>query len=203
MYRVTYVPRVSYTVHMNDRDLVFERRGKLYIGDFSDWINDGYQKNQQELSLVTTTRDREHLYTKKELKGANQAKEFLKNAGFPSENEAIHLIRDGNIQNVPVSVQDVKNCFDIYGPPVAMVRGKTTRKKDNVNDHVDVGIKEERKIQTMASDIMNVNEESFLISVASPLEITIASHVVNQTKTKLGEAVQAQINLGVLDLMSG
>jgi hypothetical protein len=103
MYRVTYVPRVSYTVHMNDRDLVFERRGKLYIGDFSDWINDGYQKNQQELSLVTTTRDREHLYTKKELKGANQAKEFLKNAGFPSENEAIHLIRDGNIQNVPVS----------------------------------------------------------------------------------------------------
>ena len=74
--------------------------------------------------------------------------------------------------------------LDIYGPPVAMVRGKTTRKKDNVNDHVDVGIKEERKIQTMASDIMNVNEESFLISVASPLEITIASHVVNQTKSK-------------------
>jgi hypothetical protein len=194
MYRVTYEPCVSYTVHMNDRDLVFEQRGKLYIGDFTDWINEEYDANgEEDVSLVTTTSDCEHLYTSKELRKAKEAREFLKNAGFPSENEVIHLIRDGNI--VPVSVQDIKKCFDIYGPPVAMIRGKMSSRKVNVTDSVDVGIKEERKIQTMCSDIMYVNEETFLISVASLLEIMLSSYLISQSKNKLGEALQAQINL--------
>jgi hypothetical protein len=34
----------------------------------------------------------------KELRKANEAREFLRNADFPSENEAIHLIRDGNLK---------------------------------------------------------------------------------------------------------
>jgi hypothetical protein len=196
LYRVSYVPRQSYTVHMNDRDLTFERRGKLYVADFSDWINDEYfEEANRKMSLATTAREREHLYTSKELRKAKEAKEFLKNAGFPSENEAIHLIRDGNLENVPVSVQDIKNCFDIYGPPVEMLRGKMTKKKASISNDIDMGIKEERKIQTMCSDIMYVYEETFLISVASPLEITLSSFVTSQSKNKLGEALQSQINL--------
>lgn len=198
LYDVTYRRGVSYTVHMNDRDLVFTRRGKLYLADFTDWINDRDfdEEEANKMSLVTTVEDRKHLYTKKELKKAEQAKEFLKNAGFPSESEAIHLVRDGNIENLPVSVQDVKNCFDIYGPPVEMVRGKMTSKKSKgPTISVDEGIREERKVQTMCSDVMFVNEEAFLVSVASPLEITLSSSITSQRKAKLGEALQAQINL--------
>jgi hypothetical protein len=63
-------------------------------------------------------------------------------------------------------------------------------------DDIDVvGIKEERKIQSMCHDIMFINEEAFMISVTSPLEITLASFVTSQCKNKLGEALQAQINL--------
>jgi len=194
IYPVTYESGKCYVVHMPNRDLVFERKGKLYLGDFSDWIR--YQEGDDSALSLMTTKEKEHMYTKKEVAQARKAREFLKNAGYPSEAEAIHLIRDGNLENVPVTVQDVKNCFDIYGPPVEMVRGKMTdSKKIPCRDKSDPGIKEERKIQKMTSDVMHVNEEAFLVSVASPLELTISSHLTSQSKSKLGEALQAQLNL--------
>jgi hypothetical protein len=192
LYPITYVQGKSYTVHLPDRDLVFKRRGKLYLGDFSDWINQS--GDDSKLSLMTT-REKEHLYTKKEVQKARDAREFLKNAGFPSEREAIHMIRDGNIENVPVSVEDIKNSFDIYGAPVEMIRGKTTSRKAPNRDVVDIGLKEERKIQALTSDIMYVKDETFLVSIASPLELVITSHAVSQSKPKLGEGLQSHINL--------
>jgi hypothetical protein len=147
------------------------------------------------LSLVTT-REREHLYTKKEVQKARDAREFLKNAGYPSECEAIHMIRDGNIENIPISVEDIKNSFDIYGaPPVEMIRGKMTKKKAIQRDEVDIGLKEERKIQTLTSDVMYVNDEPFLVSISSPMELVITAYLVSQSKPKLGEALQLHINL--------
>ena len=38
-YDITYNPGKSFVVHMDDRDLVFERRNKMYIGDMSDWAH--------------------------------------------------------------------------------------------------------------------------------------------------------------------
>jgi hypothetical protein len=40
MYRVTYVQGESITVHMDERDVVFMRREKRYLADFSDWLVD-------------------------------------------------------------------------------------------------------------------------------------------------------------------
>lgn len=162
------------------------------LGDFSDWV--GEWKSESRISLVTT-KENEHLYTKKEVQKAKDAREFLRKAGYPSEQEAIHIIRDGNVENIPVSVEDVKNCFDIYGPPVEMVRGKMTSKKAPVRDEIDIGIKEERKIQAFTSDVMFVNSETFLVSIASPLELIVSSYIVSQSKPRLGEALQSQINL--------
>jgi hypothetical protein len=40
MYRVTYMQGESITVHMDERDVVFMRREKRYLADFSDWLVD-------------------------------------------------------------------------------------------------------------------------------------------------------------------
>jgi hypothetical protein len=77
------------TVQLPDQDLVFERRGKLHIGDFSDWIDE-----KPKVSLMMT-KENKHLYTKKEVQKARDARECLKRAGYPSEQEAIHMIRYG------------------------------------------------------------------------------------------------------------
>jgi hypothetical protein len=194
-YDVTYEPGRSYTVHMADRDLEFVRRNKLYVADFSEWMDPDYEECNALLSLLTVE-EKEHMYTRKEVKRAQQARDFIRNAGYPSRNEAIHLIRDGNINNVPVGVEDVNRYYDIYGPMVAAVRGKSTNKKVSfVGNEVDHGLKEQRKMQKLTSDVMFLKKLPFLVTIASPLELTISSALSSQTMSSLGQALQVQINL--------
>jgi hypothetical protein len=59
------------------------------------------------------------------------------------------MIRDGNINNVPVNVVDVNTYYDIYGPVVQAVRGKTTKRKVSfAHGDVDEGIREQHRMQT-------------------------------------------------------
>jgi len=39
LYRVSYEEKVSFTVHLPDRELVFYRDRGMYIADMSDWID--------------------------------------------------------------------------------------------------------------------------------------------------------------------
>ena len=194
LYQVTYIPKKAYIVHMNDRDLVFKRRNKLYVADFSDWINQDFEESYAAICMMTVA-EKEHMYTKKEVERAKKAGEFVKNAGFPSEGEAVNLVRDGNVENVPVSVEDIRAFYDIYGVPVATIRGKMTKKKCAAREEIDLNAKEERKIQVLTTDVMSINGELFLISIASPLELTMSTHLTSQSKPRLGEGLQAHINL--------
>ena len=195
MYEVTYEPGRCYTVHMPDKDVRFVRRNKLYIADFSEWLDPDYEECYAMLSLMTAE-EREHMYTRKEVRRALQAKEFIKNAGYPSRNEAVHLVRDGNINNVPVSVKDVATYYDIYGPMVEAVRGKTTNKKVRFfQGDADDALREQRVMQSLISDVMFMKKLPFLVTVASPLELTISSSLSSQTMNSLGQALQVQINL--------
>jgi hypothetical protein len=52
IYPVTCVQGESYTMHMDDRDLVFVRRDKMYVADFSDWlVTDEQRKEELHTSL--------------------------------------------------------------------------------------------------------------------------------------------------------
>ncbi|MFY7868843.1 MAG: zinc finger CCHC domain-containing protein, partial [Exiguobacterium sp.] len=90
-YDMTIIQGVSKTVHLPRGELTFYRKGKFYIADMSDWVHNNHVTN------VTTVEGNEEIYTSKELLRARRAQEFIHNSGYPSLNEAIHLIHDGNI----------------------------------------------------------------------------------------------------------
>ena len=98
----------------------FYQRGNLYLVDFRDHLTN------RALNAMTT-KDREQLCDKGMVKRAQEAGQFIRSAGFPSEQTAINLVRSGNINYMPIEVQDVKNFFEIYGTPIAAIRGKTTQ----------------------------------------------------------------------------
>ena len=189
LYPITYNQGVSYVVHMPGRDITFYKKNKIYLADFSDWIT------VSGLSMMTIS-EREEFYTKKEIRAATEAKTFIKNAGYPSEQEAINMIRDGNVTNVPIEVVDVKACFDIYGTPVESVRGKmTARKSVNIRDNYDHGLKEQRTIQDMTADIMHAGGRKYLVSISSPLELVISSPVASLGRVALGRALQDHLDV--------
>jgi hypothetical protein len=57
-------------------------------------------------------------------------------AGYPSREEAHHLVTDGNIVNVPADPVDVERYFLIYGEPVASVRGKLTKARPDLKGDI-------------------------------------------------------------------
>lgn len=129
-YPVTYVQGESITMHMDDRDVQFLRRDKLYIADFSDWIVEDDDRVQEVCTGLTlmTVLERESLYTRKEVRRALEAAEFLQSLGYPTEHEAIKLVCSGNIRNIPYNVKDVRRFYVIYGAQVPGLRGRTTRR---------------------------------------------------------------------------
>jgi hypothetical protein len=130
IYPVTYVQGESITVHMDDRDLVFTRRDKLYVADFSDWIVSDQDREEElhaGLNLMTVA-NRESMYSSKQARKALEAGEFLRALECPSEKEAVDIIRNGNVTNIPHCVDDVRWFFDIYSQQVPALRGKTMHK---------------------------------------------------------------------------
>lgn len=76
-----------------------------------------------------------------------------------------------------MEVSTVRNSYKLFGEPVPSLRGKTTNERVRWNTHVDDVLVEPRKKQTMATDVMWLEGEEFLISVFSPLEITFNSYL--------------------------
>jgi hypothetical protein len=193
-YPVTYIQGVSITVHMDDKDVIFERRNKMYVADFSDWIVD--EEDRKNEVILATLNEKAQLYNAKELRRALEVKEFIANAGYPSLREALNLVTDGNVVGIKHSAADVRRYFEITGPQVESVQGTTTRQHISASNNFDRGIKEQRTRQTLVSDVMFVNNKNrFLVSVCSPLELVVISWLKNLKREGLGQALQAQFQL--------
>jgi len=60
--------------------------------------------------------ENESVYTKEEVHRAKQAYELVKNSGYPSPNEMLHLLQDGNIRGLPTLGSAVlERAYRIYG----------------------------------------------------------------------------------------
>ena len=189
LYEVSYDQAIGFTVHMLDRDLVFKRHGKIYLADMRDWVTPG------GLAMMTV-QEREAIYTKRQVDNAKKAGDFVRNAGYPSQGEAIKMIRNGNITNIPVEVSDVKLFYEIYGEPIASIKGKTTNQKDvNVRDNYDEGLRMQITEQSFTTDIMYVAGEKFMVSLAEPLNLIITAHIPNLDQITLGHALQGHFDI--------
>jgi hypothetical protein len=184
VYPITYIPKKGFTVHMDDQDLEFERRGKLYV---AEW--DTNEEVEDDGVVLATTHENELNYTKKQVDAAKEAYQFVKNAGFPSEDEAIHLIEDGNLVDIPsITRDDVKRAFRIYGPPMEAVRGKLTQRLVK-RDHFDETLKHADKEQQLYSDVVHIDSKKFLVTVCEPLQLTLQTPVKTVSEDDLGQAL--------------
>jgi len=111
IYPVTYNQGEKITVHMDEKDVEFIRRVGMYVTDFSDWLVDDEDRVSEihtDLCLHTVE-ERESMDTRKQVCKALEAGECLRALGYPSLQDAINLVRDGNVRNVPYGVEDFVN----------------------------------------------------------------------------------------------
>jgi hypothetical protein len=107
----------------------------------------------------------------------------------------MHLLSDGNIFGLPeLTRQDILRAYDVYGVPVAYVRGKMTRQAI-ARAVIDPEAIMKEKNQVIYADVMHVDGLKFLISVVEPLQLTIQVQLENETADQLGLALQGHISL--------
>jgi hypothetical protein len=92
LYPITYEPFVGFTVHKPVGDILFEKKGKLHVAHFATYGN------------VLATQ----VYTKAEMARVHAVQELVRNAGYPSYQEVINLLQDGNFLHLPKP--DGKRC---------------------------------------------------------------------------------------------
>lgn len=121
--------------------------------------------------------------------------ELIQGAGYPSYQEVIHLVWDGNITHLPsLTTEDIHRAQEFFGYPPGYIHGKLT-KKTTERAIVDNDLIMERKEQVLHTDVMFIDDHNFPITVCEPLCITLQVYVERESQSVLGMALQGQLEL--------
>lgn len=100
------------------------------------WVN--YDSMMQTPSsgskhmFLTTVPGNKVEYTKREVEGADEARILYRKLGHPSEEFFQHMLKNNLIRNCPVTLDDPQRAFNIYGPHITTLKGKTVKKQNSV-----------------------------------------------------------------------
>jgi hypothetical protein len=123
-YRVTY--------DSNDKMFVVHREemGKpnMHFKMHSSGLH-YYDPKDDEFAFINTVSENLRGFTKRQVKGAEQAKVLYSNLGYPSMKDFRWIIQSNQIKDCPVTVDDVETAHKIFGKDIAALKGKTTRSK--------------------------------------------------------------------------
>ena len=162
-------------------------KGKLYVYNAAHNHNNAY---------VTTVSANQIAFTKRELNDADKARSFIKSLSYPSTNDVIKLINNGGILNCPVTVNDIQRANQIYGPDIAILKGKTTSNQNATkinNEFYEPKYTTSKLI--LCADIMFIFGVAFLVVIAEKIELLIAIHLINKTSNVLKKAIFEIINV--------
>ena len=110
--------------------------------------------------------------------------------GYPSEKEYLQMVRKSNgIANCPVSPTDITNARVIYGPYLAGVQKKTTRKKPITVETEKLQIPNDfyqlHRFVTLTEDVMFVNGAAFLTTLSRKIRPITVEHMPSNTAKKI------------------
>ena len=109
-------------------------------------------------------------YSAAEIKSAKQAYQFLINAGFPSKGQAIELLTGGDLSKCPITKKDVLRAFELFGEHPARIKGTLENRKVGLApDDFDKPLVREKL--TFYSDIVTIESQEFLITIAQPVHL--------------------------------
>jgi hypothetical protein len=179
LYKITYTHKDLLIVHMlDDKRIEFKQKDKLYV---ADWVK-GH--------TYATVQENESVYTKEEVRRAKEAYKLVKNSGYPSPNEMLHLLQ---IRGLPtLGSADLERAYRIYGVHPEYVRGQMTKKKVG-GMQVDLGLRSTDKTLRLYTDVMHIEGNVFLITVTDPLNLTLQFKIENESCMSLGVAPQNQL----------
>ena len=184
-HKVTYDESVGFTLTnaKSGRVNVFRRAPN---GLYSLPLDD-------QSAFIQSVEDNKKLFTKRQVEGAERAKQLYEVIGFPSWQDLKTVVRMNQIKNCPITLEDIKVCEKIFGLNIAALKGKTTRSKPPVvvNDWVEVPreLKLAHQGIILCADILFIEEIPFLMTVSKHLKFITIRFLPNQKKDTIAKAL--------------
>ena len=147
--------------------------------------------------LVTTVAENYEGFTKREVLKAHEARRLQRMLGCPSDRDFQGMVREKLIANCPVTITDVQNAYQILGPDLAGLRGKTVRRKPEhvAVDYVAVprDFLDRHRNVTVTADLMFVNGLPFLITQSRGINLVTIEFASTRTAQNLSKLVSRVI----------
>ena len=132
-------------------------------------------------AFVQTVEQNMSVYTPREIAGAKQARELYEHLIYPSVKDFYHIIQTGGIKDCPVTLEDAKRSFKIFGPHVMKGKGNAVRKTNKFRQSNIVAMPREllkaHKEVTLCIDMFFINKLVFLITYSNKICYTTTTHV--------------------------
>ncbi len=148
---------------------------------------------------VNTIHDNFEGFTKKQVQQAREARCIMLMTGVPSERNFESMIRLNQLQDCPITHDDIKTAHAKFGHDLANARGKMVRRTPDWVETDYVGIPRElmdfHKNVTLVADVIFVNSIPFLVSASRNINLITIEHAPKRTASKLGHLLQRIINV--------
>ena len=199
-YRIKYDSTIedAFWVYVGSKIVKFR---KIWNGLYaiSPGVNDDGAKMHLLMQFLTTVEENKEFYSERQIAGAKKARDLFHTLGCPSVDDMRAAIRMNLINNLPITLADIKVAQEIYGPDIAALKGKSTRRRpipviDTTIDIPDELLKIQKEV-TLAIDGMVINGLHFLTTVSLHIYYRTLHYTPSKTSEKYREALVQVISL--------
>ena len=152
-------------------------------------------RNKTEgLVMVETIRKKYEGFTREQIITAAAARDAMAMMGHPTEGNFVKHVVSSTlvVKNCQITLADVTNAKNIFGPDRGSLKGKTVRQRPEKVRPVYVSIPrslfEQIKNVTLAADVMFVNGLPFFVTLSRGIKLVSAQFLPSRTVEQLCNA---------------
>ena len=151
------------------------------------------------LQLIQTVEDNKKKYTQRQYDRALIAYEAYIKIGCPSINDFRLMIKNGLVNNCPITIEDVNAAQDTFGSNLYNLKGKTTRRTPDIvkTDYVEVPpeiLKLHRDV-VLTGDIFFVNSYPFFVTLSRKIKFNTVEALKQMDTGILIQACERVFNI--------
>ena len=154
-----------------------------------------------EFTMIQTVNRNKNMFTKSELKLADEAIKFYQNIGRPGYKTFFDMLQKGQIRNCNINMQDAKNTYKIYGPDEGALSGKTVQTKPSkiVTEslyQLPKDVSEKYKLITLAMDVFFFEGIAFFLTISRDIKFFAVEKIDNRENKTILECIKkSNINI--------
>ena len=152
-------------------------------------------------TMVSTVAEHKRMFSRRQLEDADRARDLYRKLGRPSEAEFQSILQLNLIRNCPVTPDDAKRALLIYGPDVAVLKGKMTRTTAAPRVPtfeaipIPAPIAAHHRNVTLCLDIFYVQGLAYLHTISRPIGFRTVAPITDRNKATLLRETKAVLRL--------